>query len=250
MFYSVQNYISQLFINKHLSCTGECLYCCLTKSTIQFCEQNTSSIVIQPINAISSLIYALFGFIIYIKYGKENRGIALSFMFVSFFISVFSYFYHATDSYLGLILDITSMYLLSVMILSISIKRYFYLSIIKTLILYTLILVTSVITLVIVGSVYGAIIFVFHIIVATFSEILYIKLKRKVLKQVRLIVISIATCAVAFILWSTDAILHDCFTNKAPFLNAHAWWHVLTSFSLYFVAKFFIKNSLKNKKSL
>lgn len=92
----------------------------LAKPTIRFCEANLNGFIAQPANACSSLLISLVGIIILQR--KKRHSMSVSLGWVAILVGLMSFVYHASNTFLGQLMDLGSMFLLGAFLLSASFR--------------------------------------------------------------------------------------------------------------------------------
>lgn len=82
--------------------------------TLVFCEEALCAWIKTPANSWSNLAFCLVGLAIYFSQRNERKKALLDYALMTFFIGIFSFFYHASLTRLGEIADLSSMFLIGV----------------------------------------------------------------------------------------------------------------------------------------
>ncbi|MEK6554677.1 MAG: ceramidase domain-containing protein, partial [Bdellovibrionota bacterium] len=95
-----------------------CPWSTLAPATLQWCERQLCSWIREPANTWSNLAYIIIGIMILIECRKANLGPQRILGFFAILLGLMSGFYHASGSLIGEIVDLSSMFLISVYIIS------------------------------------------------------------------------------------------------------------------------------------
>jgi hypothetical protein len=207
----------------------------LVPATMKFCESNLCSIITQPANALSSIIYVFIGIFLFLKYKKEDiRKDLVIIPFVAILLGITSFLYHASYSFNLQIFDLLSMFLLSSYLIVANLKR---MKLIRGFYFNFLILFLIQASLfLIIKSKSGAVIFGIAIIFSIFLEIKLFS-KEKSTKYL-FYLLALATLVSAFIFWILDYSQIICNPDN-HLINGHSLWHIINSLSIIFIYKFY-----------
>lgn len=215
----------------------------LTPPTIKFCEENVNSWVMQPANAWSNLPMFLVGiFLLYITRKSQNILIR-SLPWIMILIGLFSFIYHASFTFMGQILDLSSMFLLSSYLLIFNLKRlspqkYKQKALVYLLIGLSIISVAFVYFFRTIGGFnIGIPIFVLQILTVIILEYRIRKLPAEY--DLKFFFLAIATIALGQIVWWLDFSRVWCNQSYFHLINGHSLWHILSAVCFIFLYLFY-----------
>lgn len=223
----------------------------------EFCEAANGSFFLQPTNTISNLGFVLSGLYCARILSKNNSNFNNAFL-NSKFIGVFfcistillgpcSAAMHATETSLGGLFDMNSMYLFAGFMFAYALKRYLKLSSLLFATIYFLVLIICNIA----GSYKSFFGLDFYAGSATFGvfcvlgiliEFLYFK-TFKVNIRFKFAVLCSLSFIIAFIVWHFGKDGH-CFCNPDSLFQWHGVWHILCGLSTYFIFKYYTSENI------
>ncbi|MCB1177769.1 MAG: ceramidase domain-containing protein [Leptospiraceae bacterium] len=203
--------------------------------TIKFCEENLCSYVSQPANSFSNIGFIVVGLYILYQNRLDKNSRLNMFGYASILLGVSSFLYHASFSFLMEFFDLSSMYLLTGLMISLNINRIIPISKIFMYSVYGFIMFVSM-TLLYNFKPYGIMIFTLHIVTLLFTE-LYLYFKNKEIVYFNYY-IAIGLFVLAYIVWLLDLFRIVCYPNN-HFIQGHAIWHFLTAFSSLYLYRFY-----------
>ncbi|MFA6099105.1 MAG: ceramidase domain-containing protein [Patescibacteria group bacterium] len=216
-----------------------CPYQSFAKPVIKFCEQNLCSAVVQPANAWSNLAYLVAGVVIF-YFSRQEKIYLKAFGLLVLLMGLTSFLYHASYTFLGQMLDLSSMFLFSSYLLVLNFRRtggklftiknlawfYILLNAISIAVMYYVRLLG--------GFNIGIIIFALQVALVLLAEF-YIFNKGHRGYDPKYLLIGLVIIAAAAVFWMYDYTGKWCDTNYFHLINGHALWHVLTAVGLIFV---------------
>lgn len=214
------------------------------KPTIKYCEDNLPTYIAQPANAWSNLVFVLVGVYIFLN-SRDHRNPLLKFLGpMAVLVGIFSFFYHASFTFIDQFLDLGSMYLFSSYVIILNIRR------LKTQFFTTRKLLFSFLLLLSVSLL--ATYFIrptnnFSIGYPIFGlQVLgIIILERRLYKQnansykIHNLLIAFAVFMLGFISLILDLLRIWCNPRMFHLINGHALWHILSSIAFLFVYFFY-----------
>jgi len=211
-----------------------CPWSSLQPATMKFCEENLCSWITQPANAFSSLFYTALGIFLLFYYKKEKTKIIKIIPIASILIGITSFLYHSSFSFFLQVFDLASMFLISSFMLAFNLKRMNYTR--RFFLSFIFILLVQFVLLLIIKQKSGAIIFGIFIIVSMLLELnLAFKTKNTAYKYY---LVALLIFVVAFAIWILDFKQIVCNPTN-HLINGHALWHIINSFSILFLYKFY-----------
>ena len=219
---------------------------CLT--TQCFCEELSTSGLVQPINSISSLAFALLGIAgIFIWLRMKNRKsvlespLILAFSVTMMFIGVSSFFYHGSLSFFGQFLDIFSMYIFGTLSVLGALLRRSTITMRKAIILF----VTANLVLGILQYFYPEarrILFALVLLPGIVLEFLPATASGKlVLSRMKYLLIGLGLLVIAYTVWLLDQNNIVCWPESI--LQGHAIWHILTAIASFMIILHYIRTA-------
>ncbi|MBK6274407.1 MAG: ceramidase domain-containing protein [Saprospirales bacterium] len=223
-----------------------------------FCEASRNTLFIQPVNSFSNIGFVLSG--LYCAYLISNSTeIKNNFFYAHPFIAKFyciitvllgpcSMAMHATETSLGGLFDMNSMYLFAAFMFSYAITRFYKLSNLLFTFIYILIIVLCNIagqyrTVFGVDFYAGSAAFGLVCVLGMLFELLNFK-KNKIDIHFKYAVLCSVSFLLAFGVWHFGKNGH-CFCNPTSWFQWHGVWHLLCGLSTYFLFRYYISEDLE-----
>jgi len=216
-------------------------------STHIWCEEQLCSWIREPANTFSNVSYVIVGILILINARKFSYPHLRMLGWFTILLGIMSGFYHATSSFVGEVLDYSSMFLISAYVLVANLSRLFIWSPRRVATSALLLFTVSVIGLVQLRTV-GAVFFFVQITAAVIVEVVLRKRATPMPDQKNMWK-SLGLLLFAWAIWSLDTHRIVC-DPKNHFINGHAIWHVLTAVSIFFLFKFYSQFELRHDRKL
>jgi hypothetical protein len=198
-------------------------------STLNWCEQRLCEWIREPSNAWSNLAFVIVGiWVIYRGRSETNRHLRLLGIF-SILIGLMSFFYHATGSFIGEVLDFSSMFFMSTYFVCVNGARHWHWDY-KRLRLVAFVTVTTSIALLVWLKTVGTTVFALQFVTALWIEYKIYKSGPHAVDY-RGLLFSLGAFVLAYILWWLDKAEVLC-DPKNHLLTGHAAWHILTAVSI------------------
>lgn len=218
------------------------------KSTINFCETNSSNVISQPLNTWTNLAYIFVGAILLFVVKREKVPFLKIFAFLPILIGIFSFSLHATNTFWGGSLDLASMFLFSSLLLTNNLNRLGVVKHNKFVLWYVLInisfLLPHFLSIFILGKDLGTQFFGLQLSMVIVSEI-YLIFHEKYKTEIHDLLISLTLFGIAVSIWLFDYFKVWCDEDSFHVINGHGIWHILTALSfvpLYFYYhQFFVR---------
>jgi hypothetical protein len=214
------------------------------KPTIKYCEDNLPSYIAQPANAWSNLIFVFVGIYIFLK-SREHKNPLLKFLGpMAVLVGIFSFFYHASFTFIGQFLDLGSMYLLSSYLIILNLRRFNRQSFTtkKLICIFLLLLSASLLATYFIRPTnnfsIGYPIFALHVLAILILEWRVYK-RRVVDYKIHNLLITFAIFISAFVVLILDLLKIWCDPSTFHLINDHALWHILNSISFLFIYFFY-----------
>jgi len=199
---------------------------------MKFCEENLCSLVTQPANAFSSLIYVVIG--VFLLFHKQKNKLLNTLPIIFILLGITSFLYHASFSFFFQIFDLASMFLLSSFLITYNVKR---LKLIKSFYFsFLIVFLIQFISFLILKQKSGAVIFGIFILFSIALEIILSFKGRST--NYKYYLLAIIILIVALVLWILDIFQVFCDPSN-HIINGHAIWHLINSISLVFIYKFY-----------
>jgi len=219
---------------------NQCPWDRFEKGTISFCEKPLCSWVVKPAETWSNIGYIIVGIYVLKLAVKENQTHLKKIGHTGITLGLFSGIFHATGTFFGEFLDVSSMFLFTCLGISYNAQRLFNLNQNKVKLIFYPSLLSSMALLLIyrpIGIPLFAIQFTTAII---FELILYLNGKKgkAPIANYYYFKLMAITFVISWIVWWLDLLKIVCDPTN-HFFNGHAFWHLGTSLSFYFVYRFF-----------
>lgn len=225
-----------------------------------FCEASSAGLIIQPVNSFSNIGFVISGlycawYISNTTNIKNNVFFTTSFM-AKFFCAVVvllgpcSMAMHATETSLGGLFDMNSMYLFAGFMFSYALTRYYKLQNLT----FALIYFSCVIFCNIAGRFHtvfgidfyaGSAAFGLFCVLGMLFEYLNLK-KNKIQIQFKYAIYCSLTFLIAFGVWHFGYDGH-CFCNPNSLFQWHGVWHLMSALSTFFLFRYYISEDIESK---
>jgi Ceramidase len=219
----------------------------LAKPTIRYCESNLSGWVAQPANAGSSLLISLAG--VYILTRKRNNY-SLYLGIIAVILGLASFFYYASDTFIGQLADLGSMYLLASLLIVAALRR-FKLSQNANLAILVIgagasLMITAIVRTVASFNI-GIPIFAILLAVAVYMELKSAKIEKLKLKFFWLTFVAFA---IGYLFWWLDYKKIWCSSSTVHYVNGHAVWHFFNAVALILLDRYYSQVSKPEKSTI
>ncbi len=208
----------------------------------RFCEARVDGFPRYPANTYSNLAPFIAGIVILCLARRRSRGLKLL-GWATAYTGIASGIFHATDTFVGEILDLSGMYLFILSCLSLQLGRLEALPR-SRVVLFSLgscLLFTAMSVMFIWAAVP-----LFALVVAL---VVIFELRSKHVASYRYAYWSIAVLGVSLVFWVLDYFHIVCNPNN-HFINGHALWHILSAFTFLFAYLHFATNSIRRETRL
>ena len=212
---------------------NNCPWSFLQYQKSEFCEEQLCSWVVQPGNTWTNIIYLIVGILILRTKNDHSKEERLIFGISTLLLFLGSGFFHMSGSHVGKMFDVSSMFLLSVAILSLSLQKTFLLKSNTTIAIFVIGFLISLYPLWFHDN--GYVVFAAQIIIAVILEFRMLRSGTSSLDR-SLLLSSIATLLIAFGIWILDRNKIVCDPDN-HILPGHGVWHLLTGVSIYLFFK-------------
>lgn len=194
-----------------------------------FCEQPLCGMIVEPSNTWSNIGYLIAAILIYKSTKVTNKRVKHFFALATLFLFVGSTLFHASGTYMGRMVDVSTMFLVSSVILTLSCERFFKLRERNANILFLSLITISLISLFYFHT--GSVFFAAQILAATILE--YRLAQTPTGLNMQKVGLAVATIVTAFIFWILDVKKIFCIPDN-HILTGHALWHLLAAASIWF----------------
>ena len=216
-----------------------CPWSHLEPGSISFCEERMCAWIVEPSNTWSNLAYLLVGlYIIYIRNQQEKKPISY-FAIVSIYLFFGSSAFHATGTFIGEVLDLSAMMLLSLAMLSINLRRHLNWSEKKSYQFFALCFFLSIAALFIRKD-SGIPIFTIQLMAACYLEFTIYKRLKLPQSDYRAFITALILFGIAFFFWVLDITKILCNPSN-HILTGHAVWHIVNGITIYYLYKHYEK---------
>jgi hypothetical protein len=215
----------------------------LGKPTIQFAENNLAGCIAQPANTYSNLAFIIVGIWCWVLLSKTKFKDLYLFPISFILIGLTSGFYHASATFFGQFLDFFSIYILGSDLIYLAAQNLVYN---KTILGIWLCVFTIILGFIL----WFAPIFRIPIAFAELFALIY--LERKNLGKAtdaKPFKIALLIFILSFAIWNLDLYSVWDIESLNHIINGHAIWHILNSFSLYFVFRYYLERETKLTKN-
>ena len=205
-----------------------------TPATMHFCEALTSGPLAQPANAISSLAFVAVG--LYLFRTVHKKDVFLLFPISAVLVGITSFLYHASWTFFFQVLDVSSMFMLSCLLLSFNAWRLGLLPRRRLPLVYALLVLVSIALMILIKRKSGEYIFGVEVAVVAAAEA--VLAGRKSGTRYEFFIWSLGIFLAAFGIWLLDVHEIVC-APQNHWLQGHAVWHVLNAFCFYTLHRFY-----------
>ncbi len=201
-----------------------------------FCEAVNDTFPVQPINSFSSFSFVLVGVIIFIKeilkHNKPSK-IYKTFAFITVFIGVASFLYHATLNFWAQFLDLISMFLLAAFIIAFNLDKSKKVTFWQTFILTSFTTSSLILFFPSVGRILFALLLSAGAILEIRNQFVRKRFSSRFLKALFFI-------GVASLIWMLDRYSVAC--NPYSIIQGHAIWHIICSLAAYYLYEYYVSS--------
>ena len=206
---------------------------------VKWCEATRCSWITEPANTWSNLAYIIAGIIIFMMLKPENRKTSKWFGATLIFVGFSSFVYHMSYTFVFQVLDFIAMYVLTVLMIVINIKRISKITDRQMFQVFNL--AVAFFTIVTVVFYYAkvpiqSLVLILSIAIASTEVYIRFKLKQRPKYLYYWLGLFFILAAATFSALDASRIL--CFPYH-PYIQGHAIWHVLATVSLYFIFLFY-----------
>lgn len=193
-----------------------------------FCEERLCSIVVEPSNTWSNIGYLFVAIAILRSQKITNKRVRHLFFVACFSLFLGSTFFHLSGSYLGKMIDVSAMFFLSMVILTLSVERYFLLRE-RTANLFFVAGIAASLAFLFTFK-FGNVFFAGQILASLYFEIKMPDSQRQLISNQ--VLRAFAILATAFGFWILDASKILCIPEN-HLLSGHALWHLLAALAIW-----------------
>ncbi|RYZ71234.1 MAG: hypothetical protein EOP09_04940 [Proteobacteria bacterium] len=219
--------------------TSNCPWSQYRPDTLVFCEERLCAWIVSPAETWSNLLYFVVGFMILLRSRKSGQRQIRALGWLSLAIGLSSGLYHASHLYWTETLDLAVMNVLAAYLIALNFKRMKQLEPSRwtppSSAVYSSVIFGSLIPLFLLEGNARVSVFSFWVAVIFLQEW---KLKTLHPKNYAWYGLTLALIASAFACWLVDERKWIC-SPTTHWISGHALWHVLNSFCLYTLARFY-----------
>jgi len=206
------------------------LFGLLGTPTIQYCESNLSGWLIEPANALSSLLISIVGVYILIRkhhaYSTPLGGIAIV-------LGLASFFYYATFTFVGQLADLGSMFLLLVFIIISAWERRRPIGPKLRLLIYAGVFLSCITVTATVKTINGFNLGIpMFVLLLAIAVPLELKAARADKLSLKYLIMTFISFLAGFVFWWLDYKKLWCLASTEHYLNGHAVWHLFNAIAL------------------
>jgi len=216
----------------------------LMQPTIRYCESNLNGWIVQPANAVSSLLISLAG--IYIL-AKKHHTYSKHLGVIAIILGLASFFYYASFTFVGQLADLGSMYLLASLLIVAGLRNR-KLSKNQSLGFFIFgagIPLALTATIRTIGSFnIGIPLFAILLIIAVYLEL---KAAAKDKLNLKYFWLTFAAFAIGYLFWWLDYKKIWCDPSSSHYINGHAVWHFFNAVALLSLDHYY--SQLKTKQA-
>lgn len=217
----------------------------MAPATMVFNEALVNGPVIQLANAWTNMAYIVVAVLMIALFRKDGQGKLLAFFsLAAVIVGITSFLYHASNTFFFQVFDLTSMYLLSSLLVTLSAARLIGgRNVWRNVIVFISSFFFPLSVLMLVRGKIGAVLFGVEILV-----VLILELMRRIFKKEKVrsrdLVIALGLFAAAFTFWALDyAGLFISPHNH--FMQGHGVWHIVNSACFIFLYRFYARSRPK-----
>ena len=229
-----------------------CPYQNFIKPTINFCEKNLCSYISQPANTWSNIAFVFVGIFLWLLIRRSTNVLLKLLAPLAIIMGLASFFYHASYTFFGQMLDLGSMFLFSSYLLIFNLRRLArpVLSGRTLLLIYVIFNAVSIACVYFIRTIHG-----FNIGIPIFAlQIIAVLVVEFFIRQqsanyrLTYLAITLVILVVGWGIWLLDYLQIWCDSATFHWVNGHALWHIMTAISLIFVYKFYHQFEYLNTK--
>ena len=209
-------------------------------ATFDFCEENRCGWVAQPANTWSNIAFVIAGIYLIIRYWKDKWAPIKHLPIILIFLGISSGLYHASCIFTFQAADLSSMFLCSVLFLTLNLRR---LNIINKHQIYLFFwgLTISSIVILAVFHKFGRLAFTIQVVSVIITEFMIFHAKAKNIQffsYYKEMLLGLGSFLIGYIVWILD--LKQLITSpENHYFQGHALWHVFCALSLVFFYRFY-----------
>lgn len=219
-----------------------CPWSSLQPATLQWCERQLCEWIREPSNTWSNLAYILIGIYLFIHSRKQQAphlGLLAAF---SILVGLMSGFYHASGSFVGEVLDFSSMFFMTTYTVCANLARLYGWSYQRLRAVAIAVIICS-ISLLVVFQKIGIEIFAFQMGLTFLLEWRIIK-SGKLETNYKPLMGFVVAFTLAYGIWQLDHHRIVCYPDF-HWINGHAIWHGLTAIGIAFVYFFYAQFKIR-----
>lgn len=219
-----------------------CPWSSMQPATLQWCERPLCEWIREPANTWSNLAYIFVGILLYYQ-SKKQKAPHLGLLGIfSILIGLMSGFYHASGTFLGEVLDFSTMFMMTTYTVCANLARLYGWSYQRLRAVALGGLISSIVLLVVFQNI-GIELFALQMLLTFGLELKIIRAEKGKINHLPLLGF-IISFSIAYIIWRLDHYRIVC-NPDFHWINGHALWHILTAVGIWFVYHFYAQFKIK-----
>lgn len=208
-----------------------CPWASYTQATVSFCESQLCAIIVKPAETWSNIGYVIVGiYLIWLCFKEKNQHL-LIIGIAGVFLGIGSGLFHATGTFFGEFLDVSGMFLYTILGIVFGVRRLFHMRQGLTVYLFVGLQLISMAVLWFIKPIGIGLFSVLFTAVLLMEIALYRRDHLRI--DYKYFFLFLASFGIAWGVWWLDILKILCDPNNHIF-NGHAFWHLLTAFTFYF----------------
>jgi hypothetical protein len=213
-----------------------CPWSFLAPAEISFCEERLCSWVVEPANTWSNIGFVLAGWFILRSARLNPRAGSFLTGLTAILVGLGSALFHASGTRLGEVIDVSAMYLISALFVTVNLQRLRSWSEQLTWLVFGVLSLSSVALMLVSGS-NGILMFTAQIVLFGLSEIYMVFSPSRFPADRRPLVWLVVSFGVSCAVWLLDLRRVVCLPDNHV-LGGHALWHLLNGLALWFYFRY------------
>ena len=213
-----------------------CPWSFLEPADLAFCEDRLCSWIVEPANTWSNLGFILAGVLI-LRAARTDGSVGSKLTGItSVLVGIGSALFHASGTRVGEVIDVSAMYLISGLFLTVGFQRLFSWSSVRTWAFFATLSLISILSMLLSGS-NGILMFTCQLVAFGLVEIYMAFHTTRFPAERRHLIALTVTFAVSCVVWLLDLHRVVCWPEN-HILGGHAIWHLLNGLALWFYFRY------------